>query len=209
MAVLLFDKIRVQVRFKHPGSGDIVNTYHMQAKSPWVGTPSNTAIMNAVSTWVSDAYSQLTNELHSGLAPYDLRVDKVDIVNGEEKVTEVIGTRTLSISVPPGGSGEALPHMNAAIVNFRTLIPKVFGRKYLGPWVEGRAADGAITSNGLANLALFVTKILTPAVVAGVGDLGVGVLSTKAAGDFFAELTEGVVNSVFGTQRRRRQNRGS
>lgn len=209
MSVAVGDKLRVTARFKHPVSGDVVNVWHLQASVPWVGTPTTAAIMAAVQEWLNVMYSAITNELATALEPYDFRVDKVDLIAGEETVTEVIGVATFYLDTPPGGTGDSLPPQDAAIINFRTLIPRVFGRKYLGPIVESRAADGFLLSTALTNLGTMIANCLAGAAVPSVGTLVAGVLTSKAAGDYFAEFTEGLVNSIFGTQRRRRINRGS
>jgi hypothetical protein len=202
------DIVRVTVRFKSTLSGDIVNVFHMRCEATGTNTDAN--LMDDIDAHMNSLYSGMAAQLNSVSDPYDIRYDLVELVGGVEHVVRNIGTRTWTLTSPPAQSGDTIPPQDAAIVNMRTTLPKVFGRKYLGPFGEGNTGNGTFNASALTALANFGIALL--ATYNGTNfDLFKGVLSSKATGDpnLFATFVGYVVNALSGTQRRRRINRGS
>lgn len=206
MAVPLNTVIRVSARFKNTSAGDVVNVYHW--KTGGSGTPSETDVMNAIDTKLSTMWTLLNTNMPEEQDPYDIRYDLVDLVGGVEVVTQNLGTRSWTVTTPPSASTDGLPPMDAAVVNLRTAIPRVFGRKYIGQLTETTQNDGLLTGTILTNLASFITEYLTPITVSGTFTLTAGVITPRSATQFAAFIS-GAVNAVVGSQRRRRKGTGS
>jgi hypothetical protein len=202
------DVIRVTCRFKNTISGDVVNVFHF-----WVSDgagDSDANVMDDLEGLIDTMYTGLSGQLQNDLDPYDIRFDVVTLVGGLEHVTRSMGTRSWTLTTNPSASGDGIPQTNAAIVNLRTSIPKVFGRKYIGTLGEGNTADGSITgavSTALTTWASYLLSSYAGSIMTYVA----GVLTSKSEEglDWFAPFVGAVINSVLGTQRRRRINRGS
>lgn len=208
MTVYEGDLIRVTCRFKSTQSGDIVNVYHF-----WVSagaSASDSEMIADLTAYIDSLYSPLAGQLSNVSDPYDIRFDQVQLVGGVEVVIRNIATQSWTLTSPPAASGETIPAQNAAIVNLRTRFPRVFGRKYLGPFGEGNTGNGTFNASALTAFAAFGADLI--GTIAGTTLTYVaGVLSAKAGAgnNFFAEFVGAVINAISGTQRRRRINRGS
>jgi len=207
MAISIGDVIRVSARFKNAASGDIVNVYHWKASS---GTDiSDDAAMDAIDAKLSEAWAAIANAVPAAQDPYDIRYDVVEWSGGAEHVVRTLGTRSWVLTTPPSNSGEALPSQDCGIVNFRTAIPRTFGRKYIGALMEGNQAAGTLTGTTLTQLAAFAAAILD-AIFEDPMTLVPGTMTNDpSASGNWATFVAAVVNAVVGTQRRRRINRGS
>jgi hypothetical protein len=199
--------LRITVRFKSSIFGDMVNVWHV--RNDLAETADDDTVMDAIDGYMDTIYSLLASTIRNTLEPYDIRYDLVEWSGGKETLVRTLGTRSWTLTSPPSGSGEMLTPMDAAIVNLRTALPKVFGRKYISGIGETGAGDGVVTSAVVTALTSFATAMLSGFVNGSVSYLP-GVLSGKSsAANKFALFVGAVVNSVLGTQRRRRQNRGS
>lgn len=208
MTLSQYDIVRVSARFKNSISGDVVNVWHWQANGNITDTDSD--IMDAIESTLDDMWTQIASHVMEEQDPYDIRFDVVDWVAGKETVQRVLGTRSWTLTNPPSNTQDGLPQMDCALINARTPLPKTFGRKYLGTLSEGNIADGSLTGTVLSAIGSFIGYWLTDIALTG-GDLVPGVLTYKTNGALghFAQFVSAVANAVIGTQRRRRQNRGS
>lgn len=207
MTIVNYDIIRTTCRFKNTESGDVVNVYHYMA-GPGV-SESDEDVMDAIETQLSAQYAEIATRLSNDNVPYDVRHDVVVWEYGKETVERTMGTRTWTLTNPPSSSGESLPQMDAAIVNFRTLLPKTFGRKYLPPMGEETQAGGIMGSATLTAVAAFAAECLLSITMTS-GSLVPGVVSYKETlYDHFESIIAAVVSDVLGSQRRRRIRRGS
>lgn len=208
MSVAVGDIIRTTCRFKSGFSGDVVNVFHFCAVVGG-GVESDSDVMDAIETLLDTAYGRLSTSLPNSLDPYDIRHEIVDWVAGKETTLRVLGTRTWVLTNPPASSGEPLPAQAAAIVNFRTTLPKTFGRKYLGPMLESSNNGGTVNSGTMTAIGNFISDILTAINMTNL-TLDSGVLTYKSGTiGHFIEFAAGVINAIMGIQRRRRPNRGS
>lgn len=208
MTVGLNAVIRTSARMKNTVSGDVVNVFHWQTSGS--GTPSDDDIMNAIEAKLSTMYAFLAPAIPSDQDPYDVRHDVVDWVGGKETVLYTLGTRSWTLTTPPSGTAEGLPQQDAAVINFRTAVPKTFGRKYVGALTESANLGGQITSAVQAYLVSYASALLTDIVVGGTFNLKAGVLTYKVvSGGHFVDFLAAVVQSIMCTQRRRRAQRGS
>lgn len=205
MTVGVGDLLRVSTRFKHAVTGDVVNVWHLIVTSG--ADTSDDDCFDDIEAFMDTLWSGINASLPNGMDPYDIRIDEVEMAGGVEHVVRTLGTRTWTLTTPPSSAGEYLPPMDAAIINFRTLIPKVFGRKYIGILTEAAATSGVLSGVSLTNMLTFATAIVN-------GFNGTtltykfGVMTNKDVVNGFTELTAAVVNTILGTQRRRRQGRG-
>lgn len=199
--------VRVSTRFKTAQAGDVVNVYRW--RNDGAAAVSDTDFIAACKAKLSTAWALIATDIHDSLDPYDIRFDVVEYIAGKEVVTKALGTDSWVLSTPPSGAGDMMPPMDAAVVNFRSNQPGSFGRKYIGPYYEGSHANGSLMSAGLTRLGQWATEILT-AIAAGGQNFGVGAISEKVgyAGNWIG-FTAAIVNSILGTQRRRRKNVGS
>jgi hypothetical protein len=208
MTVVPGDIVRVSARFKSSEAGDIVNVWHWQAASGSTGDDDED-VMDAIDAKLSTMFSSLATNISANVDPYDIRYDIVDLIGGEEKVVRAMGTRSWVLTTPPTASSDSLPLQDAAILNFRTSIPKVFGRKYIGGLVEASNAGGVLSSGMVTALGNFCTSLLSDITVSDI-TLAAGVLTRSLISPaHFVPFLSSVVNAITGTQRRRRPNRGS
>jgi hypothetical protein len=202
------DIIRVTCRFKNASSGDVVNVYHFYVVSG--ASPTDDEVVADIEDAIDAAYTQVATVLSSDTDPYDIRFDVVEMSGGVERVIRNITTKTWTLTTPPSTTGDELPQQNAAIVNLRTIYPRVFGRKYLGALCEASNADGILQPTALGKAADFAATLIGD-IVGTYVTLKAGVLSAKADPviGYFAEFVGYVANSITGIQRRRRIQRGS
>jgi len=206
MAVQDGEIVRVVVRFKRTGSGDIVNRYYWQYSG--VGD-SDQDIQTNVVLKVNEMYDNFYGQLWSGLDPFDIKADVVDWLDGKETTVRTVFVTSWTMTNAPSGGTDSMPPMDAAIINYRTLRPQTFGRKYIGGFLESVQNGGDLTSAFVTQLEAFVVDHLVDIITTN-GTMNPGVLGkTFNVIDHFWPFLEGVVSSLVGTQRRRRANRGA
>lgn len=198
---------RITARMKSTVYGDHVAVYHVRNDVDETDTDAN--IIAACVDWLNTAYANIATTTNNTLDPYDVRVDQVELVGGVERLVRNLGTVSWVMTSPPAATGDTVSPMDSAIINFRTNLPRVFGRKYMGGIGESHQANGILTGTATTALTNFATALLAGFTNTSV-TYAMGVLSIKStATNKFALLTAAVINSIMGTQRRRRQNRGS
>jgi hypothetical protein len=208
MTVNVGDIFRVTARFKNTKSGDIVNVYHV---SIFGGSAvADFDFVSDVEDWLTSLYVNVATSLGADTDPYDLRIDQVELSGGVEQVIRNVVTKSWVLGTPPSSSGDQLPSTDAAIVNFRTIYPRVFGRKYLGCIPEGSQDAGTLISGTLTAIAAFAADVVAVYIGTYVS-LESGVLTIKAGAgnNYWAPFLGYVANAILGNQRRRRKNRGS
>ncbi len=200
--------LRCSARFKSTVSGDIVNVYHWYPLAAVTVTDDD--IFTAVFAKLSAMFANIASNITANVDPYDLRLDEVEFFVDHERVVRTLGTRTWTLTNPPVGAGDGLPSMDAAIVNFRSVLPGTYGRKYLGSIIEGNQAEGTLTGACVTAITSWATSYLAYLTLGAVNCVPC-VISAKTndVGSHFIALVSAVINSLLGTQRRRRVNRGS
>lgn len=208
MSLTATDILRVSCRYKSTVYGDAVQVFHLKIIAGTAVDEAN--VMTDIRAWINNWNTNIYAAQVASLDPYELRVDLVEVTNGKETVIRNIASETWTLTNVPDAGGEGLPSMDAAIVNFRTAIPKVFGRKYIPGLSETHQANGTIIAGIVTSLAAYAADVIAD-YVGTYTTLKAGVISLKSseAAGFFAPFVGYVVNSILGTQRRRRINRGS
>jgi hypothetical protein len=159
-------------------------------------------VLNQCENYVEDLYDALDTYIDADVSVNAGTLHVMVFDSGESKwVTDrLVGYYTPDISFQ--STGDPLPNQIAPVLVANTLRPKTRGRKFLLPLADD-AADGsdwvtavitALTTSLnhlIADQSISTGNVLSP----GVPRVGV---------DSFQEFTDGVVNSIVGTQRRRK-----
>lgn len=170
--------IRCAVRQRGQDGQDIVNVYHFQ--NAGAAPPSNSELLTAVATYFDTAYNDIETAIPNGQSPVDIKVDKVGFVSGLEEVIENIGTTVWGTLFDPNAVGEPYAVGVAAPIILRTLIGKVFGRKYIGQLTEADLNGNVLVAAFITSLSNFLAKILLDFTASGIQFIP-GVMSKKTA----------------------------
>jgi len=190
---------------KGPASQDIVNVFHFQAD---FDAPQDDAdVVTAINTWLNTSYGSIHDRLPSVQVPYDYKIDVVAWVAYKLHIVRNIGTFTWTLTTPPNGAGDYLPHGVAALLKFTTGAGKHYGRKFIGPLLEADVTAGSLTSGFISTLAALAALWLDQPDIS-VGNVFIPGIVHNLSGTFLPFL-DGVVNAVAAYQRRRKPNVGS
>lgn len=178
----------------------IQNVYHFA--SVFAAPQSDFDVINGVNDYVEDIYDDFDQYVDENVTVNPLIVHVVAFDGGEGIwVTE----RLLGSTIPDitfTGVTDPLPHQCSPVLVANTGRPKTRGRKFLPPLLD-TAADGpdwigaVVTALGAALVNYLATEVLSANNV-----LTPGVPRTEE--NFFNGFTNGIVNSIVGTQRRRK-----
>jgi hypothetical protein len=186
---------------------DIVNVFHFLA-APWSGAYTTGDLLDAIAGYFDVAYANLNNYIPTNQVPNDIKVDIVELVGGEEVVTENIGTTSWGSTYDPASAGESYAPGVAALVILRTLVGKVFGRKFVGQLSEAALSNGILSTLLQASLAAFGAALLDKVELSATErELFPGVLSKRTSG--FQTFSAVDVNPEPAYQRRRKRSVGS
>lgn len=200
------DIVRVSVRQRGPQGQDIVNVFHYRASATI--SDSDSTILDEIRTRMNTAFDYIESYIPSTQTPLDIKADVVQLVNGVETITRNLGTIPWPTTVySPSGSGNVYAPGVAVGVLLRTLVGKVFGRKFIGVLMESALGDhGRLDTSAISafmNMAAQFAAIIT---LTG-GVLKPGVLSKRLAG--FAEYAAYELATEAFYQRRRNVKVGS
>lgn len=200
------DILVASARFRDVQGNDVVNVYNFRCA---LAAPiADQDAIDGVDAYISSFYTTLDGYMDGDAAPYDLKVDVVEFIGGEWKVTHNVGFDSWGVPLAMSGAGEPLPHGSAILVKLFTGLGKHTGKKFLGLF-----NDNAL--NSLGNVAAVVqaaaatdfAKILAPFVFTA-GNTLVGVVLDRADGTV-RDILSVAVSDVFAYQRRRRPGTGS
>lgn len=168
----------------------------------FVSPQSDATVEAAIETYVDDLVTEVDDEIKSTMmvAPGD--VNEMEW-NSETEIWEVkrfVGTIEPSITFAE--TTDMLPHQCCPVLVANTARPKTRGRKSLAGYCEADNVMGDISAGALSHLATALGQYLADETISAGNDLIVGVPST-VTGTFWP-FTDGVVNTIFGTQRRRK-----
>lgn len=205
MTVADGDILRVAARMKSLSNTDIVNVFHFEAEG---ATPaSEVDVMTSIVTWLETAYNDIEGQIPTNQTPYDVKIDMVHLVGGVVKILRNLGVVSWGGAFDPSGTGEAMPLGVAVLIILRTLVGKVFGRKFIGQVSEVTTAGNSLATGAPATaFATFAAKLLLP-ITSGTITLHPGILSTRTLQ--FERFTEADLATEVGYQRRRAIRSGS
>lgn len=204
MPILQDEVMRIAVRQRAEDGQDIVNVYEVQAGAD--SADSNQTMLEAIRDHYDSAYSNLNSNFPEDQTPVDIKVDIIELVGGIKRIVRNIGTISWGSLFNPGGTSDNIPAGVAAVVLFRTIVGKVFGRKFLGQLMEGNVSGDSYSGTITAAIALYIADILSTFAFTG-ATCSPGVLSTREGSFLFFQ--EGELSQFPGYQRRRRPGTGS
>lgn len=206
MTVNVNEVVRAAVRQKSASGTDIVNVFHFGTGGS--GSAADADVLTAIATWADALYAPLNAQIPGSQTPFDIKVDVVDLVGGVLSIIRNVGTISWGSTYNPSGSGESYALGVAIGVILRTLVGKVFGRKFIGQVSETTIAGNALATGAPATaFASFLTLILDTIVIGGTFIMTPGILSTRTLG-FEAFVQADLATEVF-YQRRRAIRSGS
>jgi hypothetical protein len=164
-------------------------------------------VMDAIQTYVDDLYGDVATFLADGLTINPTTINKMAWNSGEGlwEVARLLGVRTQTITHT--NTDDDFPNQISPVLVGNTLRPKTRGRKFLMGFVESMADGSDLTSTALTALGNALSDYLADENISAGNDLSPGVY--REGVDDFEEFTDGSVNSVVGTQRRRKPGVGA
>lgn len=197
MAIVDGDIIRVTDKMSIFGE-DVRNVYHVRSD---VGTlVANSVFLSQARSWLED--------VHADIAPHmvdDYTFESVECFNVTQD--EPIGELAYTTTTEGDLTTDPQPLQCAAVVRFPTEVARSQGRKFIAGLSDTASSDGGVVvSSVLTGLATMATTILD--------GFTVGTDSWKPGNwsetyTRFAPWVSGLVNTVLGTQRRRRIGKGT
>lgn len=202
------DICRVAVRMKDENGADLVNVFYIRF-STLTETDDYDEIIPAIAGWVDDVYAQLNGVMSVDVIPYDLKVDKVEWISDEWKVTENIISMPWGDGFAPTQANDIMPEGVAALVTLHTNAGRHSGRKFLGGLTETvLGATGDMAASAVPYIMGWASNFIQEfQVTTGLAQAKVVVPDTNTG--VIRSILAYTVSTVFAYQRRRRKGRGS
>lgn len=206
MPLAVNDVVRVSTRFALSDGSDHVNVYHWQVNAYVDMTDSQ--FLTAMANHMDASYAYFDGWLDLGMIGVDLKADVVEWLGGKWVITRNLGTTSLpNTNFSPSGTGDNLPHTDAAVVNLMTGYGKSMGRKFYGGLVESAQNDGSLVSSAATALTSMLTALFAQVTISA-GNTVVPVIVSTVDG-VVRLIIEEVISSYLGRQGRRRQDVGT
>lgn len=181
------------------------NVFYFQAS--FQTTQSDSAVAAAIESYIEDIYDAVVSFLSDGFTINPSYVHEV-AYNSETSQWETV--RLLDVINPSfthTNTDDPFPNQIAPVLVANTTRPSSFGRKFLMGFVETAALGGDLTTSALTALATALASYIADETISAGNDLIVGV--PRSHNSTFLTFTDGVVNSIVGTQRRRKPGVGA
>lgn len=186
--------------------GTVTNqVFHFQAEV--TSEVNDGALLSLVGAYIDDMFANVAAYIASSTLwlPYYMTKVEWDETTQQWVMAALIGE--VASSMAGTDVNDALPNQMAATVRATTSRPKSYGRKFIPGWTEDKATGGEIVAAGLTALGDFVDDYIDDIDLGSVGRLSPGVPRTSQ--NLFLDFLTGVVNSIMGTQRKRKPGVGS
>lgn len=197
--------IRCSVRQSGPNGQDIVNVWHylVAAASPI----DEEVVMLDVASGMDQLYATISGQITNTQNPVDIKIDVVDYVGGVYTIIRNVGTIGWGSAYNPSNTAEVYAAGVSILVLLRTLVGKVFGRKFIGVVGETTISNQNIATGDPASaFTAFIAKALEGFSTAA-GEYLLGVMSDRLFD--FALCHEVELATELGYQRRRAPRSGS
>ena len=200
MAISDGEIVKAVIEFALADGSLVQNVFHFLAN--FVTDQTKVDVLAAVEGYIEDFYNAVSTYLADDFTVGDVTVDKIAWNATEElwEVTSNIGTASPTITHT--NTDDPFPNQIAPVLIAHTIRPKSRGRKFLMGFVDTAANGSSLVSGALTALANALAVYLADEVVTTGNVLSPGVPRTNV--NTFLELSTGAVNSVVGTQRRRK-----
>jgi len=201
------DVYKLAVQSNFTGTDQIVNVFHYRQTDD-SGPISNKALA-LITAWETDAKAEYLACLSSRITLEKLEAKGV---NGSTEESEVNATDNGT-----GGAGDIVPLTSAPLISWRTgeAGRRKRGRSYMPPIEEALQDAGNLTSGAVDTYEDF-TAVATEISTGDGDDFEMVIYSPEdltatppRPGTLITKVTGAIVQSVMGTQRRRRQGSGS
>ena len=199
------DILRAVAEFEYPDGTIAQNVYHYLAQltAPW----DDVLTMSEITKHLETMYTLLENDISQNLIVHPLTFYKLiwDSATGSWEIAENLGQMVLDVTFL--GLDDPFPNQVAGVVTAATNRPKSRGRKFV-PGLMDASADGSdLVSSAVAALTAFAVDYITDVVAGFDGQFVSGVVRTAV--EEFLPFVMAQVNSVVGTQRRRKPGVGA
>lgn len=181
------------------------NVYHF--KAVFIDDQTDSAVLAAIATYLGNLLDSVDQYITDTLTINPCEVDEVQW-NATEEQWETV--RTLGNTTPSVTFTDTTGHLPlqiAPVLIANTLRPKTRGRKFLPGFCEDTTTGSGLETAVMTALGLALNNYLADETVVGANVLSPGVPSV-VTGTFW-DFTDGLVDSVVGTQRRRKPGVGA
>ena len=205
MAVLTGEVIKAVAEFVLDDGSIIQNIFHFACV--FVAEQAEALVVAAVKGYIEDIYAAIDAYISDTVTVNDFNVHVVEWDVSEQgwEVVRFVGADTPAITFT--SLDDPLPNQMAAVLVANTYRPKSRGRKFLVPFVETAALAGDLIGAALTALGIALNHYLADENISIGNDLSPGV--PRAGVETFLIFSDGVVNSILGTQRRRKPGIGA
>lgn len=173
----------------------------------FVSEESNTSVVSAIEAYIEDIYNSISGYLSDGFTINAGPIHKMtwDDVTAKWVVEALLGNVLPTITHTD--TSDPFPNQIAPVLVANTQRPKTRGRKFLMGTVEAMADGSHLESAAVTAMGTALNHYLADETVSGSNALSPGVL--REGVESFKAFTDGSVNSVVGTQRRRKPGVGA
>lgn len=170
--------------------------------SDFTSPQSDAAVEAAIESYVDDVVTEVDDDIKSTctVAPGDVNEMEWNAGEGLWEVARFVGVIEPSITFAE--TTEMLPHAVCPVLVANTARPKTRGRKSIPGFCEADNDMGDVSAAALSHLATALAVYLADETISAGNDLIVGVAST-ITGSFWP-FSDGHVDGLFGSQRRRK-----
>jgi hypothetical protein len=176
------------------------NVFHFVAD--FLSEESNSAVTNAVIGYIEDIYGAIATYLSDG---FTVNLSKVSKITWDSDVQKWVTELLLGTGLPTithTNTDDPFPNQIAPVLVANTNRPKTRGRKFLMGCVETMAQGGDLVTAAVTAMTNALNHYIADETVSGSNNLDPGVL--REGVEEFRHFTNGEVNSIVGTQRRRK-----
>lgn len=199
MPVAVGDVTRVVAKMSDADNSIIQNTFYVHNSG--LAPVDDAVVTAALEAKLSATYTLVEGYIPITCNPVEIECDQVGFVSGRIITLRPVGVEPWITWAGGTGTGNEAPSFVTAVVGFPTQIPRVQGRKSVGP-LTTVGLDGNNLAGGLfLGMVNFGLQLIGTFPVGG-EDFEFGVMSTKAA--VFVSPTGYVVKNVVGHQNTRK-----
>jgi hypothetical protein len=205
MTVSNGDIIKAVAELTLPDGTIAQNVFHFLANFATEETNQN--VINACVGYVEDIYDAVKAYIKSTVSLDTVEVDIVDWnpAEGQWKVLFAVGIGFPSVTFT--SAAELLPNQVAPVMLAYTVRPKSYGRKFLAGLTEEGTSGSDLVSGLVTVMGTALNHFLADETTSGSNVLSPGI--PRVAADTFLEFYNGAVNSIVGSQRRRKPGLGA
>lgn len=176
-------------------------------KTDFILPQGDSVVLAALEAIFEAMYGEILSEIDADITINPGSVDEM-AWNGTDDLWEVVGNVGLiSPDITFTSITDPLPNQCAPVVVAPTAIPGIRGRKFIAGATDTSALGSSLTGAFVADLAAWGIDYITTYEITANNDLIPGVLSTLDG--FFRQFSEVIVNTIIGSQRRRKPGVGA